>query len=118
MFFWKVHDSLWLAYMRKLFHAICMHALAMYIPIYIYVFISFYICVCVPGFVCFIVSYVRLHVCMYVCMPGCMSMQTCQWNCCIRRPGASQAHENVALEVRRSDEPPFATELSLRSLGK
>ena len=91
----------------------CMHlqCIYLYINIYLYNFIS----VCVTGFVCFIVSCARMHVCMYVCMPGCMSMQTCQWNCCILRPGASQAHENVALEVRRSDEPPFATELSLRS---
>ena len=34
------------------------------------------------------------------------------WNCRILCPGTSQAHENVAIEVRWSDEPPLATELS------
>ena len=35
------------------------------------------------------------------------------WTCHIfAKRGTSQAHENVAIEVRRSDETPLATELS------
>ena len=74
--------------------------------------------------------YVGLHVCMnawmHACIYACMScmhvsMQMCHihifynielWNCRILCRGTSQAHENVAIEVRRSDEPPLATELS------